>query len=179
MTALGWRDRWMGEANREYHTTPVLELRESAQRLGLVRKYRGVLLPTKVGRILESDPVALWWHVADHLPEARTEAETDAGMLVLLMVGSGTPISTTVLARHLTTGMAALGWRTARTGEPLDEHRAFAAGRSTWTALRRLGALLDDDWGGPPAPATPAGIQLARAAVLRRERRAYRPSSEE
>ena len=176
VTALGWHDRWIGAANREYHTTPVLELRESARRFGLVRKQRGVLLPTKVGRTLQSAPVALWWHVAHHLPDARTEAEADAGMLLLLMVASGIPLSATARDRLLQTGMAALGWRTARTGEPLDEHQAFAAGRSTWAALRRLGALPDDDWGAPPAPATPAGIQLARAALLRRERRVHQTS---
>jgi hypothetical protein len=26
VSALGWHDRWIGAANREYHTTPVLEL---------------------------------------------------------------------------------------------------------------------------------------------------------
>lgn len=173
MTVLGRHDRWIGTANREYHTAPVLELRESARRFGLVRKHRGVLLSTKVGRMLQSDPVGLWWHVADHLPDARTEVEADAGMLLLLLVASGTPVSTTTQDRLLRTGLAALGWEMARTGEPVDEHRAFAAARNTWTGLRRLGALPEDDWGPPPAAATPAGVQLARAALLRRDRRIH------
>lgn len=91
MDALGGRERWFGAANQEYHTRPVLELRESARRFGLVRKHRGVLVPTKVGRSLDADPVGLWWHVADRLPDARSEADADAGLLLLIVVASGTP----------------------------------------------------------------------------------------
>jgi hypothetical protein len=54
MDALGDRERWFGAANREYHTRPVLELRESARRFGLVRKHRGVLLSTRVGSSLSA-----------------------------------------------------------------------------------------------------------------------------
>jgi hypothetical protein len=171
VTALGWHERWIGAANREYHTTPVLELRESARRFGLVRKHRGVLYPTKLGRALRADPLSLWWHVAECLPDARSEAEEDAGLLLLVVVASGTPVNTTMLDRLLCKGMAALGWQIARTGEALNDWQAFAAARNTWTALRRLGGLPEDDWNVPAAPATPAGIQLARAALLRRDRR--------
>lgn len=50
MTTLGWADDWIGKQNREDQTLPVLELRESAQRFGLLRKNRGQLLVTKVGK---------------------------------------------------------------------------------------------------------------------------------
>lgn len=171
VTELGWHERWIGAANREYHTTPVLELRESARRFGLVRKHRGVLSPTKLGRALVADPLSLWWHIAEHLPDARSEAEADAGLLLLVVVASGTPVNTTTLDRLLCKGMAALGWQVAGTGQPLDDWEAFTAARNTWTALSRLGALPELDWDGSTEPATPAGIQLARAALLRRDRR--------
>jgi len=41
MTELGWAKDWIGKANREDQTLPVLQLRESAQRLGLIRKIKG------------------------------------------------------------------------------------------------------------------------------------------
>lgn len=165
MDALGERERWFGAANREYHTRPVLELRESARRFGLVRKHRGVLLSTKLGASLSADPAGLWWHIAERLPDARSEAEADAGLLLLVVVASGTPVDSAKLNRWLCTGMASLGWRVGGTGAPLDQWQAFNAARDTWTALRRLGALAKQDRGDPPAA---AGIRLARAALQQR-----------
>ncbi len=49
MTELGWRDDWIGKGNREDLTIPVLELRESAQRFGLLRKNRGQLPSRRAG----------------------------------------------------------------------------------------------------------------------------------
>ncbi|MFH8249502.1 plasmid pRiA4b ORF-3 family protein [Microbacterium sp. B2969] len=43
MTTLGWRDDWIGEANREDLTYPMRELRASAERLRLIRKVNGRL----------------------------------------------------------------------------------------------------------------------------------------
>lgn len=54
--------------NREEQTYPVQELRELARRMGLLRKHRGVLLRTAVGRRLTQGPAGLWWQVADNLP---------------------------------------------------------------------------------------------------------------
>jgi len=127
-----------------------------------------VLLSTKVGSGLRADPVGLWWHVADRLPDARTEAAADAGVLLLVAVASGTPLNSAKVNRLLRTGMASLGWRVGGTGAPLDQWQSFDAARDTWTALRRLGALAEEDQGGSPAPATVAGIQLARAALRQR-----------
>jgi hypothetical protein len=45
-TELDLRDAWIGKGNREDLTIPVLHLRESAQRMGLLRKHRGRLLAT-------------------------------------------------------------------------------------------------------------------------------------
>lgn len=58
MTELGWATDWIGKGNREDLTHSVLDLRESAQRFGLLRKHRGQLVPTKLGRSLAEDPPA-------------------------------------------------------------------------------------------------------------------------
>jgi hypothetical protein len=65
---LGLADEWIGKLNREVQTAPVLDFRESMMRLGLLRKYRGTLLATPAGRKLRDNPVALWWHLAEHVP---------------------------------------------------------------------------------------------------------------
>jgi hypothetical protein len=147
VTALGWHERWIGAAKSgvPHHTGAGTAGVRAPVRL--VRKHRDVLLPTKLGRTLRANPLGLWWHVADRLPDARSEVEADAGLLLLAVVAS---LNTTVLNRLLHTGMAALGWHAARTGEPLDEWQAFTAGRNTWTALRRLGGLPEDDWARRP-----------------------------
>jgi hypothetical protein len=106
MAALGWQDGWPGKHNREDLTLPILELRESAQRFGLLRKSRGQLLVTKVGRSLVDDPVGLWRHLAARLPDARSEPERDAGMLYLLTVAAGRSRDDALLAK----GMSILGW---------------------------------------------------------------------
>ena len=67
---LGLADEWYGKLNRESRTLPLLDLRESAMRLGLLRKSRGMLLATPRGRELRGDPVGLWWHLARQLPSA-------------------------------------------------------------------------------------------------------------
>ena len=35
-------------------------------RLGLLRKYRGMLLATLRGRKLRDDPLGLWWHLVNN-----------------------------------------------------------------------------------------------------------------
>jgi len=65
---LGLGDERIGKGNREDLTAPVLTLREAAQRLGLLRKYQGRLVPTSRARRLTGDPVGLWWHLASRLP---------------------------------------------------------------------------------------------------------------
>lgn len=49
MDELGWRAYWIGSCTREDTTAPIFELRETAQQLKLLRKYRGQLLLTKTG----------------------------------------------------------------------------------------------------------------------------------
>ena len=68
MDELGWRAKWIGSCTREDTTAPILELRQTAQQLKLLRKYRGQLLLTKIGAALRHDPEALRRHLAQSLP---------------------------------------------------------------------------------------------------------------
>ncbi len=163
MAALGWETEWIGKGNREDLTVPVLDLRESAQRFGLVRRYRGRLLVTVAGRKLV-DPQALWWHLAERLPDARSEAERHGGIAYLLLTAAGRPRDDVLLAEAL----AILGWRD-RSGMPVTDIGAFSLARDTWALFRRLGVQPDKDrWDDPEPVPTVAGVRLARAALIGR-----------
>jgi Plasmid pRiA4b ORF-3-like protein len=162
MRALGWGADWIGKANREDQTYPVWELRELARRMGLLRKHRGVLLCTVAGRRLTDDPAGLWWHLADHLPPARTEVERLAGVLFLLAVAAGRPRPHAVVAE----GLTALGLVDSATGEAPDDRDAFDLARETWAVFRQLGLIPSprrDD-----LPLGSGAVALARAALLGR-----------
>ena len=131
MAALGWEGDWIGKHNREDLTLPILELRESAQRFGLLRKNRGQLLVTKVGRTLVDDPAGLWWHVAARLPDARSEPERHGGVLYLLTVAAGRALDDALLAE----GMSILGWADGGTRRALSASSAFGAVRDTWATF--------------------------------------------
>jgi hypothetical protein len=144
MTELGWAEGWYGKNNREDVTLPVLELRESAQRFGLVRKYRGHLVRTRIGRTLADDPLGLWWHLASVLPDARSEPQRHAGVLYLITVAAGLAENDAMLAE----GMTILG---------VDGARHLPAIGSICGVRRRTRHL-----GGVPTVRPPAGHSPTR-----------------
>lgn len=156
-------DEWIGAGNRESQTLPVLDLRETAQHVGLVRKYSGKLQITARGRALRSDPVALWWRLAESMPAAKDDCGRQAGLLLLVMVAAGVTMDRDEAIAALLT---AIGWQT-RYGEPLDSFAVRDAARSTRAVLRRIGALSGDSGTLAPdqAPAR-EGVAFARAALL-------------
>jgi hypothetical protein len=174
MATLGWQDDWIGKHNREDLTVPILELRESAQRLGLLRKNRGQLLTTKVGRSLVDDPNLLWWHLASRLPDGRSKPERQAGVLYMLTAAAQRPLDDMLLAG----GMTILGWAAGSAGMALSPSDAFWAARDTWAMFHRLGLIPKRDrWDEPEPPPSEAGGRLARAALLGRADPSPRVSS--
>jgi hypothetical protein len=127
--------------NRESQTLPVLHLRETATKMGLLRKHRGMLLLTAAGRRLRTDPVSLWWHLAERMPPRSADrCETQAGLIWLLAVATqwpGDPAE--IIARTL----AGIGWVLAD-GTPLSTLDADRAAWDTRNVLRRLGGFTDD-----------------------------------
>ena len=163
MAVLALGKEWFGKGNREIQTMPVLHLRESAQAMGLLRKYRGTLLLTKRGREVRDDPLALWWYLAERMPPASKDAcETQAGLILLTTLAArstGSPNPT--IAEILT----AIGWRSVD-GTPMTPSMAGQATWETNSVLRRLGAYIDGPgihrWSDKP---TPEGVTFARAAL--------------
>lgn len=71
MIDTGWDRKWIGKNNREDLTFPIWQLRGWARALGLVRKYKGELRPTRRGTALKNDREALAELIARSLPHDR------------------------------------------------------------------------------------------------------------
>jgi hypothetical protein len=157
-------DEWIGKGNREDLTVPVHQLREAAQQLKLLRKYKGRLVPTARGRQLAGDPVGLWCHLADALPlggRDAADAGWQAGVLLLALMATGSTDNAEVTVAKLLT---ALGWAVGD-GQPIDRRTATGLIAEDVHLLRQLGAFERDRRGGWPGTVTPDGIALARAAL--------------
>jgi hypothetical protein len=162
MAELSLDPEWIGAGNRESQTIPVLELRESAVRMGLLRKHRGQLLVTSRGRAAAADPLALWWQIAERLPlRSSDEAETQAGLTYLILVAVPAPGALdAAVARFL----ADIGWATSD-GTPMTALMASRAAWDTASMLRRLGAVTDDPGSCRARRITAEGTTFARAAL--------------
>jgi hypothetical protein len=140
--------------SRENQVRPALQLRESAQATGLVRRDRGRLVRTAVGAALQRDPTALWWQLAEQLPlRSAAVSEVQPGLILLACVAArytGTGTLDDMIAAMLT----AIGWINGD-GSPLTGAEAAATTSGTHAVLRRLGVL----------PAGPDGVAFARAAL--------------
>lgn len=158
--ALGLTGRWIGRANREVQTLPVLNLRESAQKAGLLRKSKGRLLLTKAGRAGRDDPRALWGHLAERMPPApRAEVERWGCLLMFLLVAAGSRDVPGDIADILTV----MGWRVGE-GRPVDSVAARDAAYEAWAVLDTLGGWTRGSFGRGSAP-TKRGVAFARAAL--------------
>ncbi len=161
---LDLAEEWYGKHNREAQTLPVLNLRESAMRLGLLRKFRGTLVATPVGRKLRDDPVSLWWHLAEHLPPpGLRHPETHASILLLAAVAIGPDAAPDPL-EYAARMMWEAGWQRSD-DTPLTKWDARDAADDTHIALIRLGALVQDWHGSAPDQPTRDGALFARASL--------------
>jgi hypothetical protein len=159
---LGLAAEGIGHVSRENQAPPVIQLRESAQATGLVRKHRGRLVLTTRGAVLRRDPPALWWHLAERMPlRSATVSEVQPGLILLACVaGRFTDTLDVTIARML----SAIGWMNSD-GSPLTGAEAAEATSGTHAVLRRLGVLPHDPrLGASPWP-TPEGVTFARAAL--------------
>jgi hypothetical protein len=112
---------WIGKANREDLTVPVLHFRQSLVKpLGLLRKYRGRLLLTRAGAAARNRPEALFDHLAGRLaPGVGRTFDNDADVLVLAhtAVSAGSDLPRRVIASLLTE----IGYRYPN-GSPVGEY---------------------------------------------------------
>src|SRR5260221_2896762 len=162
VSELSIGEEWMGKGNRESQTLPVLDLRETAQRAGLLRKYTGRLQLTPRGRAARADPGALWWRLAESMPAARDDCGRQAGLLLLLILAAREATDwEEITARVLTS----IGWRTGF-GEALTSSAAFHAAWNTHSVLHRIGAFEPDTGGYPRSQTGGGGVIFPPGTVL-------------
>ena len=162
MTELGWRDDWIGEANREDLTAPMQRLRNSAERLRLIRKVKGRLeVPVRVRR-LAGDPQALLGEIAFRLLRQRVPDSVRVGSVALVLgVADGSIMTRVDGARAVIDLLDGLGYA-AGDGRRLDDRWFQPATEEVLDVLRRMGlwrALNDDP---PTAPLR----EFARLALV-------------
>jgi hypothetical protein len=161
---LDMGDEWIGKGNREDLTIPVLQLRETAQRLKLLRRYKGRLVPTARGRELAGDPVGLWRHLAGALPVGGrdvSDPEWQAGVLLLALMAAGSTDNAEMTIAKLLTG---LGWAVGD-GQPIDRRTVTGLIAADVHLLGQLGAFERDRRGSWPGAVTDGGMALARGAL--------------
>lgn len=167
---LGLDHTWIGKNNREVNTYPVLDFRESAQGLGLLRKLRNRLLLTKAGKRAQRDPEYLWQHIADALPLSlaargpEAEAGQQAGTLLLLAVAAG--LSKSKRDEIVATGLSAHGWQDGD-GNPISASHANHLASRTSAVLGFARAMPSPHvWPEPSDQSIPAaGVALSRTAL--------------
>jgi hypothetical protein len=164
VTELDWAKDWIGKANREDQTLPVLQLRESAQRLGLLRKIKGRLVLTSAAKRLLDDPAGLWLFLARSIAHRhRHDSERDATLLLLLEVAAGKRSSWADYLEAVTFGLGALGWRN-RTGAELEPNTVQALLIDAQEVLLNLG-IFDDRLRLRTNTVKAPGQAFARAAL--------------
>jgi hypothetical protein len=162
-------NEWIGTGNREVHSLPVLLLRESAQKLGLLRKSNGRLLRTKAGSAVADDPAALLDWIASRLPLGKSRQEKDAGLALLtVMCAAGQPDG--VAARRskdqqVADVLSGVGWRD-HDSRPISAMMANLTAELTETVLLQLGVMQRRP-GSTRRSVTAEGAEFARLALIR------------
>jgi hypothetical protein len=163
-TALGMQDEWFGKGNREDMTIPVLTLRTTAVKLGLLRKSRGTLLLTKAGSAAATDPVVLWRHVVGRLPlEPEDSVVRLVSVIRLLGLAAGRDVSARLFRELVASTLTALGWRSA--GGPVMADTTYALDGVTDDVLTHLGVFDRDSRGRRHGSPSPQGRVVARAVL--------------
>lgn len=126
---------WIHKMAREIDMHPVLHFREYVKSIGLLRKYKGSLRLTRLGRAALNDPNVLWNHLADTLAPDEQSFHADATVVVLVhMATTGGRIDVAAVAQTLT----ALGW-SHRDGSPVSQGEVYEVWNELWDVLGNIG----------------------------------------
>lgn len=132
-TDLGLDQDWVGKGNREDQTAPVAQLRSTCQDVGLLRKHKGRLLPTRLAQGLGTDEEYVAAVAARLYRDRDTFVSVAKGLFGLLTAATGRPawehgevIARILTACHLRTGPAGV-----------EPQHVVEWVRPVWMALRR------------------------------------------
>lgn len=156
-------DDWIGQANREMYCGPLLHFRESMQRMGLLRKHKGVLVLTRAGAAAQLHAGALWDHLATRLiPDGDNAFDVQATLLLLLF--AATTEDDALPYEQIVAVLAELGWRHSD-GRPPGYGSVFH--------LPARGVLANV-WEGPAGRAARHRVSAGAAGLARAALRAKR-----
>lgn len=145
-------------AGREANTPQVLAFRELMQELGLIRKYTGRLVLSRLGRTLGQDPQRLWAHLVQHLAPSGETFEIELHLLVLFH--AATTGDEQIHLADLVAALTELEWR-HQDRSPLQTFELLPI-----PALVLLGTLAGRRWQkGEFQPITALAATLARAVL--------------
>ncbi|NQX25943.1 plasmid pRiA4b ORF-3 family protein [Microbacteriaceae bacterium VKM Ac-2854] len=160
MDELGWAVRYPATVRSESSTPPVRRMKENLRQLGLVRKYRGRLLPQAKTAEIVATPERLWAYLAAAIGRLGVPAEVDATLLYaaeIALGGDGTGRD-----ERVAFGLGALGWQLRG-----EEWPSEADAAELTTTVRRIFAELGEPRRpGSAVVATPIQRAFARAIVL-------------
>ncbi len=152
---------WIGKNNREANAAPLLGFRESLQKLGLLRKYKGRLLRTRAGKGVSGDPAALWDHLAGRLCSGRKGFDEEAGLLVLAYAATSTDGS--VDLDEIAQTLSELGW-VRSDGRPVGRYAVYGIEHDPFDVLDNV---TDTPRGTfERHKLSPQAIALARQAIV-------------
>jgi hypothetical protein len=164
MTTLGWRDDWIGEANREDLTYPMRDLRASAERLRLMRKVKGRLELVSRTRPAVGRPVVLAEQVARMLLRQRmTDGQRAAGTILAIGLADGSITTRGDAQLHVIDVLNDLGYVDAQ-GRELDQRWFTPLTEPVLDVLEALG-LWRAGRRRRDLPATAAVRAIARLAL--------------
>ncbi|WP_051486778.1 hypothetical protein [Brachybacterium phenoliresistens] len=151
---------WLGANNRELQSIPLLEFRESLQRLGFLRKYKGSLLPSRRARAaLHAD--AVHELVVEALLPATGSFDHAAGVLLLAYIATTEP-GAKVPIDAVAAAATELGWRVDHGPVPAEAIRDMPL----WVLLTNIGRR-PGDWRDRFGTFSPEATTIAREALLR------------
>ena len=128
-------DDWIFAVKLERNAHPVWHFREFMKAVGLLRKYKGTLRTTRIGRECLADSEVLWAHLADRLLFTGSRFDVDASVVVLVhMATSDERLDVDAVARTLTE----LGWQTPD-GSPVRTSDVYPVWNELWTAIGNVG----------------------------------------
>lgn len=159
-TDLGLHAAWIGKGNREDQTLPVAELRETCQRLGLLRKHKGRLLRTKRAQALTTDEDYLAAIAERLLHDTHPFQRATFGLFALFTAATGRAVGDHAVP--IADLLSACGLRTAPTG--VDHRHVQHNCHAVWMALESVSGRTFRDR-DKPVPGDRRTVLLARAAL--------------
>ncbi|WP_179873340.1 hypothetical protein [Microcella indica] len=150
---------WIHRVTTEAHVQPVLHFREHLQAVGLLRKAKGVLHATKIGKQLRDDPAGLWRHLTGRIVPTRVAFdETCATLLLVHLATTEGRLDEDAIVRM----MNEMAWGHSD-GSPIVRWDVFDVWNPLWWAIGAVGprdaATEESAWKRIPTPAARALVR--------------------